>query len=176
MSNTDDLQQMEQILREESVGYLGMTAYGELYVIPINYTYVDRRILFHCALTGRKLDMIRANPNVCFSVGRQHGEPTEHVGRNCDAPFESVICWGTARVVDDLDERHAILQQFQQRYATPEKPRTELARERAAKCGAVQIVVTRMTGRAAQGKADARWEWSDEGDGQDRQTPGAKTD
>lgn len=160
MSNTDDLQLMEQILREESVGYLGMNANGELYVIPINYTYADKRILFHCAMTGRKLDMIRANPNVCFSVGRQHGEPTEHVGRNCEEPFESVICWGSARVVDDLDERHVILQQFQQRYGTPEKPRTELARERAANCGAVEIVVTHMTGRAAQGKNNARWEWS----------------
>ena len=164
MDSTEDLQQMEQILREESVGYLGMTANGELYVIPINYTYVDGRILFHCALEGRKLDMIRANPNVCFTVGRQHGEPTEHVGRNCDAPFESVICWGTARVVDDLDERHLILQQFQQRYATPENPRTELARERVANCGAVEIVVTRMTGRSAKGPHSARWQWSVEAD------------
>lgn len=162
MSTTDDLQMMEQILREESLGHLGMAADGELYVIPINYTYADRRILIHCALTGRKLDTIRANPQVCFEVGRQHGEPTEHAGRNCDLPFESVICWGTARVVDDLEERRVILQQFQQRYGTPEKPRDELAPERAVGCGAVEIVVTRMTGRAAQGKNDARWAWSAE--------------
>jgi nitroimidazol reductase NimA-like FMN-containing flavoprotein (pyridoxamine 5'-phosphate oxidase superfamily) len=155
-------ERMEEILRRESIGHLAMAGGGELYLIPINYTYATGgRILFHCAPKGRKLDMIRANPAVCFEVSSQEGEPVEHGGRACDAPFESVICWGRARVVDDLAERQRILQEFQVRYATPEKPRESLGLDRAEGCGCVEITVTRMTGRRAQAQDSARWFWEE---------------
>lgn len=162
MSQSDDKAQMEAILRSESIGHLALTHDGELYLVPLNYTYDSGRILFHCALTGRKLDMIRAQPNVCFEVCRQEGPPVEHHGRKCDSPFVSVICWGAARVIDDLEERREVLQAFEIRYATPEKPRNATTLERAKGCGAVAIAVTRMTGRQAKSDNNARWAWSAE--------------
>jgi hypothetical protein len=162
MAPLDDKAQMEEILRSEAVGHLAMTAEGEVYLVPLNYTYDAGRVLFHCALQGRKLDMIRAQPKVCFEVCRQAGPPLEHQGQKCDPPFASVICWGTARVIDDLQERQEVLQAFQARYATPENPRTPITAESAAGCGAVAITVTRMTGRQAKGDNDARWAWSAE--------------
>ncbi len=63
MPQMDDKAQMEAILRSEAVGHLAMAADGEVYLVPLNYTYDEGRILFHCALQGRKLDMIRAQPN-----------------------------------------------------------------------------------------------------------------
>jgi nitroimidazol reductase NimA-like FMN-containing flavoprotein (pyridoxamine 5'-phosphate oxidase superfamily) len=154
-----DKQRMEQMLRSESIGYLGLACDDEPYVVPLNYTYTDGRILFHCALEGRKLDMIRANPGVCFVVSRQAAEPTEHFGALCSTPYESVICWGTARVVEDLSERQQTLAAFQLRYATPEKPRDSISPESTARCGAVEIVVTRMTGRQVHADERTRWEW-----------------
>lgn len=162
MPQSDDKTQMEAILCSEAVGHLALANDGDLYLVPLNYTYDAGRILFHCALTGRKLDMIRAQPNVCFGVSRQEGPPVEHHGRKCDSPFASVICWGTARVIDDLEERREILQAFETRYATPEKPRGETTLERAKGCGAVAITVTRMTGRQAKSDHNARWAWSAE--------------
>jgi len=52
--------EMEEILRREVWGCLGLCADVQPYVVPINYAYVDGRILFHCALEGEKLDCIRA--------------------------------------------------------------------------------------------------------------------
>ena len=153
-----DKQLMEQILRAENIGYLGLSG-DESYVVPLNYTYTEDRILFHCALEGRKLDMIRANPWVCFAVSRQASEPTEHFNALCSTPYESVICWGNARVIDDLAERQQILSAFQIRYGTPEKPRTSISLESTARCGAVEIVVTRMTGRQVHASERTRWEW-----------------
>ena len=48
-------QEMERLLREETIGYLGLSMGDDPYVVPLNYAYVDGRILFHCAMTGRKL-------------------------------------------------------------------------------------------------------------------------
>lgn len=154
---------MEAVLSRESVGHMGLAVDGEVYVVPINYTYCEGRVLFHCSLEGRKLDMIRANPQVCFEVSVQHSPPIEHLGETCHHPFESVICWGTARIVEDVEERAEILQAFQARYATPDNPRTGVKVERAKGCGAVEIRVTRMTGRQVGGSFEhgggIRWEW-----------------
>ena len=128
-----DKEQMEAILRDEYVGRLGLAVDDEPYVVPINYTYVDGRVLVHCALEGRKLDFIRKNPNVCFEVSRQEGRPTPHAGDACDSPFDSVLCFGTARIVEDVDERCELLNHLQVRFSTPSKPRDPVSRERAGK-------------------------------------------
>lgn len=150
MADDDDARKhkewMEGVLRREVVGHLAMACEGEVYVVPLNYTYSGGKILFHCALQGKKLDMIRGNPNVCFEVSRQERPPTPH-DDPCDAPFESVICWGVARIVEDVEERRAVLNAFQARHDKPDGPRKPISLERAAKCGAVEITITRMTGR-----------------------------
>jgi nitroimidazol reductase NimA-like FMN-containing flavoprotein (pyridoxamine 5'-phosphate oxidase superfamily) len=61
--------EMEQILREETVGYLGLSVGSQPYVVPLNYGYLEGKILFRCALTGMKLDHIQAKPQVCFTGG-----------------------------------------------------------------------------------------------------------
>jgi nitroimidazol reductase NimA-like FMN-containing flavoprotein (pyridoxamine 5'-phosphate oxidase superfamily) len=99
--------EMEQLLREETFGTLGLTKDGMPYVVPLNYSYGDGTILFHCSPSGKKLDCIRANPQVCFSVGRQSGQVQRHAGGDpCHVDSESVICYGTARIPDDLIGSH----------------------------------------------------------------------
>jgi len=154
-----DREHLEQILCEEDIGRLALAVDNEPYVVPINYAYVDGRILLHCALDGKKLDFIRKNPNVCFEVSRQHGRPAPHAGDLCDAPFESVICFGIARILDDVEERCTVLNEFQLRFVTPDKPSKPITVERVAKCGAIEITVKRMTGRRRAGKEKASWEW-----------------
>ena len=85
-------EEMETFLREEELGYLGLTDQdGRPYVVPLNYSYHDGKVLFHCAREGRKLDCIRANPNVCFTVGRQAGALRRHaVGEVCHMDSDSV--------------------------------------------------------------------------------------
>ena len=153
---------MEQLLQSEEVGRLGLTCDDQPYVIAINYTYTDRQILIHCALEGRKLDMIARNARVCFEVSRQEGPAVPHGGNRCDMPFESVLCFGTARVINDLEERIEVLNRFQTRYDTPEKTREQIGPERAAKCGAIVIDVHRMTGRKHPGNHRYEWECADD--------------
>ena len=96
--------EMETFLKQEALGYLGLSIDGQPYVVPLNYAYLDGKILFHCALEGKKLDHIASNPAVCFSVARQQGAVERHAqGDPCHMDCDSVVCYGTARVVDDLE-------------------------------------------------------------------------
>lgn len=151
----DSREEMEQILREEVVGYLGLSGDGQPYVVPLNYAYLAGKILFHCALTGQKLDAIRRNPHVCFTVGRQTGEVRDHAGGPpCHVDSESVICYGRARLLDELAERESALNAFNRRYR-PDAP--DLPRERVEQCMAVEITIAEMTGRQERDRHRTYW-------------------
>jgi nitroimidazol reductase NimA-like FMN-containing flavoprotein (pyridoxamine 5'-phosphate oxidase superfamily) len=143
--STEARREMERVLREEKIGYLGISAVGSPYVIPLNYAYIDGTVLFHCARKGRKLDLIRANPRVAFTVGRQFGEVVRHPqGALCHVNSDSVICFGTARIVENLEERTRLLNAFNRRLQPDAE---DIPLEEASKCYAVEIRVTEMTGR-----------------------------
>ena len=151
----DSREEMERILREEVLGYLGLSGDGQPYVVPLNYAYAAGKILFHCGLTGRKLDAIRRNPHVCFTVGRQTGEVRDHAGDPpCHVDSDSVICYGRARLLDELAEREAALNMFNRRYR-PGAP--DLPQERVEQCMAVEITVAEMTGRQERERHRTYW-------------------
>ena len=151
-------EEMERILREETSGYLGLSMDGMPYVVPLNYGYVEGRILFHCALTGKKLDYLRANPQVCFTVGRQSGRVRRHPqGAVCHVDNDSVICYGTARIVEDVEERRKILDAFNH---CLQPDAEEITLEAASKCCAVEIKVTEMTGRQQREEGRTYWRYS----------------
>ena len=104
-----DPQQILEILDKAQVMHLGLCENNEPYVVPMNYGYTmeeGKLVLYlHGATQGKKLDMIRANPNVFFEI-------------DCDVvPFEgilpcqyglsysSVMGKGTARIVEDVEEK-----------------------------------------------------------------------
>ena len=139
------LAQMEAFLRQEVWGCLGLSMDGRSYVVPLNYAYVNGEILFHCALEGQKLDYIRANPNVCFTVARQVGQVRDHSdGGPCHLDNDSVICYGTARIVEDPEERAELLNAFNRAF-NPDAP--DLGMGAVTGCGAVRITIDHMTGR-----------------------------
>ena len=147
--------EMEALLQQEAVGYLGLSADGQPYVVPLNYAYAEGKILVHCALTGKKLGHIRANPRVCFSVGRQTGRVREHAGQDpCHIDSDSVICYGRARIVETAKERKALLDLFNRRFNPDAEP---ISQERAENCGAVEITVEEMTGRRERESGVTYW-------------------
>ena len=151
-------EEMESILREETIGYLGLSMDGQPYVVPLNYGYVEGKILFHCALTGKKLDYLQANPQVCFTVGRQVGPVRRHAeGDPCHVDNDSVICYGNARIIENLQERKAVLDAFNH-CLRPDAE--EISLDAAAKCCAVEIKITIMTGRQEREQKRSYWRFS----------------
>lgn len=150
--------EMERLLREEELGYLGLSLDGKPYVVPLNYHYVDGKILFHCGLKGKKLDYIKSNPQVCFTVGGQPGWVREHAGGNpCHVDSDSVICYGKAKVLEELDERKVALNTFNRRFR-PEA--TEVALERVMNCSVVEITISEMTGRQERERKRTCWRYT----------------
>jgi nitroimidazol reductase NimA-like FMN-containing flavoprotein (pyridoxamine 5'-phosphate oxidase superfamily) len=64
-----DLQreEIDAFLESQLVGRIGCHLDGRTYVVPVIYAY-DGGSIYVCSTEGRKLAMMRANPNVCFEV------------------------------------------------------------------------------------------------------------
>ena len=107
------LQECEALLNAAQRGILAVHGEnGYPYGLPVNYLFLDGRIYFHCAKVGHKLDAIRANDKVCFTV---LSEPVKNPGEwwNC---FTSVICFGHISEVTNEQEKDRILRQIGAKY------------------------------------------------------------
>jgi nitroimidazol reductase NimA-like FMN-containing flavoprotein (pyridoxamine 5'-phosphate oxidase superfamily) len=152
-------EEMEAILRETAFGFLGMALDGKPYVVPLNHAYVEGRILFHCAPKGKKLDYLSSNPNVCYTVARQPGaELRRHKeGDPCHMDCESVVCYGTARAVEDPEERQSVLNAFNRHYR-PDA--ADITLREVEGCAAVEIKVEEMTGRRERRRELTCWRYT----------------
>ncbi len=79
------------------------------YCIPLSMVRVGDDLFFHCALQGRKLELLRADPRVCVSFVADT-EPAYIAGQNNYTTFfKSAVVAGTAFEVADPAEKAAAL-------------------------------------------------------------------
>jgi nitroimidazol reductase NimA-like FMN-containing flavoprotein (pyridoxamine 5'-phosphate oxidase superfamily) len=91
--------QIEQLLKEQIIGRIACQTKGDIYLVPINYVYKDGYAYGHSSV-GKKIRMMRENPNVCFEV-----ENIQSVFR-----WQTVIAKGIFEEITDLDEKQQAMQ------------------------------------------------------------------
>ena len=105
---TDEAQILE-ILDKSKVLHLGLAVNNEPYVVPMNYGYAMEdgklTLYLHSAVQGKKLDMIRANPNVFFEMDCDRMPFEGKVPCQYGLVYSSIMGRGTARIVDDVEEK-----------------------------------------------------------------------
>lgn len=74
---------------------------GYPYAIPISYVYADRKLYFHSAKTGHKVDAIKQHDKASFCViAADDIHPSEFT-----TYFRSVIAFGRIQIIESEDER-----------------------------------------------------------------------
>ena len=118
-------EEAEAVLTRGTSGVLSVLGDGGYpYGVPLSYVYHDGKLYFHWALSGHKLDAVRACPKASFCVVDQD----EVVPREYPTYFRSAIAFGTVRVVEDLGEKQRAILLLAQRYA-PEQSQADHQRE-----------------------------------------------
>ena len=97
------------ILDTAKVLRLGLAVDNEPFVEPMNYGYTmedGRLVLYlHSAVRGKKLDMIRANPRVFFELDCDVTPFEGQVACQYGLTYSSIMGRGTARIVEDVEEK-----------------------------------------------------------------------
>ena len=86
--------QIESVLTHQIIGRLACHCDDQTYLVPLNYVYRDRHIYAHSG-PGKKIDMMRKNPKVCFEV-----EELDSIFK-----WKCVIAWGTFEEIIDVAEK-----------------------------------------------------------------------
>ncbi len=134
-----------EILEKGEYGFLSTASVDhEPYGVPIHYCLMDRCIYFHCALEGRKISNIIANPRVSFCVvGRTEILPDKFATR-----YESCIVQGRASESFGEEKQSAlegILEKYSSRYIADGLKYIERQND---KTRVFQISIETVTGKA----------------------------
>lgn len=135
---------IEQILKQGQVCRLGLVDKNVPYIVPMNYGYQGQALYFHSAPAGRKIDLIRANPLVCFEVDEL--VKMNKAARACDwgVSFKSVIGTGTARILETPAEKKAGLDIIMAHYSDRSFTYPD---EMLEKTAVIKVIVREMTGK-----------------------------
>lgn len=114
---------MLDVLREGLYAEVAFAGEEGPYVVPVNYGFEGGRFIFHGAPEGKKFELLRADPRVCFNVVtgaelvRDEKDPSEY-----SMKYRSVTGKGKARFAEEPEEKRAALQAIMRHYEGPLEP------------------------------------------------------
>lgn len=97
-----DVAEIDRILAQGRFATIALADGEKPYAVTLSYGYdaARRRLCFHVATAGRKLDVIARNPRACASVIADLG----YKAGECAQPFQSVVMTGHLHVLDDPED------------------------------------------------------------------------
>ncbi|AIQ21284.1 pyridoxamine 5-phosphate oxidase [Paenibacillus sp. FSL H7-0357] len=111
-----DQEKIESFLQQARIGYLGLVDGNLPYVVPLNYVWSEGKLYIHGAGDGRRNQVMSKNPEVCFTVCEEYGTITDPVPAKTDTAYMSVMIFGQAEPIKDLDEATHVLQGLINKY------------------------------------------------------------
>ena len=90
-----------EILNRNTSGILALSGDDDYpYAVPMSYVYADGKLYFHSAKSGHKIDAIKRSEKASFCVIDQD----QIVPEKYTTFYRSVIAFGRARLVEELEE------------------------------------------------------------------------
>ena len=141
-----DPEGIRAILHKGLVCHLALVDDGKPYLVSMNYGFLDNIVYLHSTLEGRKIDIIRKNPDVCFQVitGTRLSTGPDACG-DWTMKYRSVTGFGKAVLLEDKESRIEAMHILMDQYTT--KGPFEFSDKRLAETMVIRIDITEMTGK-----------------------------
>jgi nitroimidazol reductase NimA-like FMN-containing flavoprotein (pyridoxamine 5'-phosphate oxidase superfamily) len=112
-----DRSAIEEIISRSKVCKLAMCDGRIPYIVPMCFGFKDNTLFFHSAPKGKKIDILKKNPNVCFEF-----EILTQVIQSAKAckwgmKYRSVIGFGTASFIAEDDLKRQAFDIIMNQYA-----------------------------------------------------------
>jgi len=97
--------QIEDVLTRARVIRLALMDEREPYIVPLLFGYDGKRLYFHSACEGRKINILQNNPRVCFECEVDvEIRPADNIC-SWSVGYRSVIGYGVVSIITDLAEK-----------------------------------------------------------------------
>jgi nitroimidazol reductase NimA-like FMN-containing flavoprotein (pyridoxamine 5'-phosphate oxidase superfamily) len=140
-----DLQQIEAVLLKAKFLRIALSDAETPYIVPMSFGYLDNAIYLHSSREGRKIEILKKNPRVCFEAAVETdlitaGEPCKYNVR-----YRSVIGYGKAKFQEDYNEKVEGLTVLSEHYGM--KGPFEFEEWKVNRLCVIKIEIEKMTGK-----------------------------
>jgi nitroimidazol reductase NimA-like FMN-containing flavoprotein (pyridoxamine 5'-phosphate oxidase superfamily) len=98
-----------EIIKDGTVMQIAFQDTNQPYIVTLNYGYdwSNEALLFyfHSAREGRKIDLIKTSPRVCFSISICDPFIAGEKACNYGMKYRSIVGYGTIRILENEQER-----------------------------------------------------------------------
>ncbi|MBW1814593.1 MAG: pyridoxamine 5'-phosphate oxidase family protein [Deltaproteobacteria bacterium] len=112
-----DPEMIQWIIRRSTVCRLAMVEGSKPYVVPLCFGFEDNCLYFHCSEKGKKIDILKANNNVCFEFDIDQEVIPSDKACSFGMKYFSVIGFGKASFIEDNKEKQKALDIIMHQYS-----------------------------------------------------------
>lgn len=145
------MEECVKVLKEEKRGVLSVIGDdGYPYGVPMDYIYVEEEncFYFHCAKEGHKLDAMKANDKVCFTVYNQG-----FIKEGCwEYNPTSVISFGRVKLINDMSVTETMVRALGYKYYPDKKDVEDEIKSSLQRVQLIALHVEHMTGKLVNEK------------------------
>ena len=141
-----DPSQIEEIMAQAMVCRLALSDGESPYLVPLNFGLGDGCLYLHSALQGKKIDLIRKNPRVCFEL--EAYVEVLPAPKICDwsVRYATVIGTGRAALLEDAAEKIQGMNAITRHYSPAPH---EFTAEEVAKVAVIKVMIESLSGKKA---------------------------
>lgn len=142
-----DKNTIEWILKEATVCRIALCENNKPYIVPMNFGFKDNCLYLHSALVGKKINILNENNSVCFEVDIETELTTSENACNWGMKYYSVIGFGKAHFVEDINEKKKFLDIIMQKYSNKQDKSFEYSKSALDKTALIKVEIENLTGK-----------------------------
>ncbi len=109
---------IREFLRRGQIAHIASLWDDQPFVTPSTFLYDEsgHRLIFHSNISGRIRANIERNPRVCVEVSEMGKTLPSNIALEFSFQYRSVIVFGTASLIEDVEEKRRVLHQLIAKY------------------------------------------------------------
>jgi len=113
-----DDQWIVDFLKKTKIGHIATRWDDQPFITPSTFWYdeIGQEIIFHSNIVGRVRKNSERHPEVCFEASEYGRFLPSNIALEFSMQYESVICFGKIRVIDDDEEKKIALYKLIEKY------------------------------------------------------------
>jgi len=135
---------VEDILHRAKICRMALSINDMPYIVPRCFGYKDKRLYFHCAHEGKKIDILKRNKRVCFEVEVDQELVASEAACTWGMKFRSVVGFGRAFFIDDAESKKLALDIIMRHYSDKRYAYDE---DVLSKTLIIEVEIDSMTGK-----------------------------
>ncbi|WP_020005423.1 pyridoxamine 5'-phosphate oxidase family protein [Brachyspira innocens] len=114
----EDMHEIDKMLNSIEFGVMALPDIIP-YAVPVSFCFKNNQIYFHGAMSGRKYEILKNNPEVSFTASKLYSYiPSTFMNNNMIPTqfFFSIFAEGRFESINDIEERRNILYELVKKY------------------------------------------------------------